>query len=130
MQFEIQRVPADIDPEEFERLFYRTRTPVVVTGVARDWRATQTWDPETLRADIIEEGESKVIRWYWDVTSDFRKGDYQTPAILSHLQRLSDAGLGDSIRPAVAVGTDETLEAARAVLDEARAMHAALRTLR
>ncbi len=90
MQFEIQRVPADIDPEEFERSFYRTRTPVVVTGVARDWRATQTWDPETLRADIIEEGESKVIRWYWDVTSDFRKGDYQTPAILSHLQRTCE----------------------------------------
>ncbi len=32
MQFEIQRVPADIDPEEFERSFYRTRTPVIVEG--------------------------------------------------------------------------------------------------
>ena len=86
MQFEIQRVPADIDPEEFESSFYRTRTPVIVEGVARDWPATRTWDPDTLRAHI-EEVDSKLGNWFWVLPSDFRKGDYQTPAILSHLRR-------------------------------------------
>ncbi len=89
MQFEIQRVPADIDPEEFERSFYRTRTPVIVEGVARNWPATQTWDPDRLRS-YIEEREAKLGAWWWDVTSDFRNGDYQTPAILSHLQRTCE----------------------------------------
>ena len=47
----------------------------------------------------------------------------------AHARRLEDAGLGELPRPAVAVGTDRAVEAARAVLDEARAMRSAIRNL-
>ena len=50
-------------------------------------------------------------------------------SILAHLRRLEDAGLGELARPAVADGTDRAVEAARAVLDEVRAMHSAIRNL-
>jgi membrane protein YdbS with pleckstrin-like domain len=50
--------------------------------------------------------------------------------ILAHLQRLKTAGLGDSARLPAVHGADGALRAARAVLEEARAMRSALTTLR
>ena len=40
-----------------------TRTHVIFEGVARDWLATRTWDPDTLRAHIAE-GDSNLGNWF------------------------------------------------------------------
>ena len=89
MQFEIQRVSHNIEPEEFERRFYRSRTPVVVQGVATQWPASRTWTPDKLRSYFQSE-DSQQSNWWWDVADDFRVQDYQTPAILDHLRGTCD----------------------------------------
>ena len=35
----------DLSPEEFERAYLKTDTPVVMVGAARHWRAVQEWTP-------------------------------------------------------------------------------------
>jgi hypothetical protein len=48
---EVERV-RELSPEDFAARFERVDRPVVIEGGARSWRATKTWNAESLRARL------------------------------------------------------------------------------
>jgi len=80
-------------------------------------------DNEENSSDESEKGRSMHIGYFRGVDNAPQLRD----AILADLQRLKDAGADDSAHPTVADGNGNAVEAARAVLIEARALRAAIR---
>ncbi len=46
----VQQVPRvrakDLSPEDFQRIYIKSNTPVVIEGLAKEWEAVKTWTPK------------------------------------------------------------------------------------
>lgn len=46
----VPRVPASrLSPDDFQKVYLRSNTPVVIEGLARDWEAVRNWSPSWFR---------------------------------------------------------------------------------
>ncbi|GIL95724.1 hypothetical protein Vretimale_1688 [Volvox reticuliferus] len=71
----------DLSPEEFVERFERPRIPVVITGLADNWPASENWTPDLLKQlygehkfKVGSDDEGYAVRlpmsWYFDYMSD------------------------------------------------------------
>jgi hypothetical protein len=85
-RFEIDRVEATIAPEQFVTRYYLPQTPVIVTGVARDWPAVSRWSPEYLRAALERSAVEKAYNF--DVPADHPLvRDCRVPPLVDYIAR-------------------------------------------
>lgn len=89
MRFEVPRVAAHTDPQEFLERFYLPRRPVIIEGATEHWPALRRWTREYL-TETLERYAGSATRQllWWDIDRTLVAHDVPEPQLVAELRRL------------------------------------------